>query len=87
MSSPDSPSSTSQTRHVHFPDSYAPSSLSLRLKLGPREKPTMILRISVYFEAGKLPKIKVRTRKARDKDRGRHKRTRLAREEAKNERQ
>lgn len=69
-------SSSSSSRRVHFTDTYSPSSLSLRLKLGPKEQPTMILRISVYFEAGKLPKIKVKTRKAKEKDRGRERRRR-----------
>lgn len=58
-------------RHVHFADDFAPSSLSLRLKLGPRNKPTMVLKISVYFEHGKLPRIKVRTRKPKERERER----------------
>jgi hypothetical protein len=58
-------------RRVRFADDYAPSSLSLRIKLGPKDNPKMVLKISIYFENGKLPRIKVRTKKPRD-DHRRH---------------
>ena len=66
-------------RHVHFAEEFAPSSLSLRLTLGPRERPTMHIRISVSFEHGRLPRIKVRTRKPSEEEqrgRGRKRRRR-----------
>jgi hypothetical protein len=56
-------------RRVHFADDYAPSSLSLRMKLGPKDNPRMVLKISIYFENGKLPRIKVRTKKPREERR------------------
>lgn len=67
-------------KRVHFADTYTPSSLSLRLKLGPKEKPTMVLKISIHFENGKLPRIKVKTKKA-DESRPRSRRQR-SREQA-----
>lgn len=56
-------------RRVHFADDYAPSSLSLRLKLGPKEHPAMVLKIIIEFEMGKLPRIRVRTKKPREERR------------------
>lgn len=65
------PSANNDSRHVHFQDSYTPSALSLRLKLGPRDRPTMILKISVYFEPGRMPRVKVKTSKPRERRRRR----------------
>ena len=66
-------------RHVHFAaadtdDPFVPSSLSLHLKLGPAHRPTVVLKISVYFEHGRLPRIKVRTSKPREEGRRRRRR-------------
>ncbi|GAB1731373.1 hypothetical protein NU195Hw_Modified_308t1 [Hortaea werneckii] len=61
------PSTTTNGRRVHFIDDHTPSSLSLRLKFGPRHRPSMVLKISVYFEPGKMPRVKVRTKKPRDR--------------------
>jgi hypothetical protein len=58
-------------RRVSFADDYAPSSLSLRIKLGPKDNPKMVLKISIYFENGRLPRIKIRTKKPQD-ERRRH---------------
>jgi hypothetical protein len=66
MSTPDA-----QPRRVHFPDTYHPSSLSLRLTLGPKDNPTMVVRISVYFEYGRMPRIKIRTKKPSEKSKKR----------------
>lgn len=54
---------------MRFADDYAPSVLSLRLKLGPRQRPTMVLKISIYFEHGRLPRVKVKTKKPRERRR------------------
>jgi len=62
----DDTSNTPKPRRVHFVDDFTPSSLSLNLKLGPASRPTVVLKISVYFQHGRLPRIKVRTRKTRD---------------------
>lgn len=44
-------------------DLFAPSGLSLRLKLGPAGNPTLIIKISISFSKGRLPRIRVRSRK------------------------
>jgi len=61
------PSEAREARHVHFSDTYHPSSLSLRLTLGPRDNPTMVVRISIHFESGRMPRIKIRTKKPKEK--------------------
>ncbi|TKA26477.1 hypothetical protein B0A50_05314 [Salinomyces thailandicus] len=68
-SSPATLASNNQGRRVRFADDYAPSVLSLRLKLGPRQRPTMVLKISIYFEHGRLPRVKVKTKKPRERRR------------------
>ena len=70
------PTLTMDHRRVHFADDYSPSSLSLRLKLGPKDKPTMVLKISIHFENGKLPRIRVRTRKPEDSTQRRRRKSR-----------
>lgn len=60
-------------RHVHFPDSFSPSSFSMKIKLGPRDHPTSVITISIRFEPGRFPRIKFRTKKPRD---GHHRRRR-----------
>ncbi|KAF2765412.1 hypothetical protein EJ03DRAFT_208563 [Teratosphaeria nubilosa] len=59
-------------RRVHFPDGFTPhedpfqpSSLELRLNLGPPGRVSLVVKIEVIFENGRLPKIKVRTKKPR----------------------
>jgi hypothetical protein len=70
------PTLTMNHRQVHFADNYSPSSLSLRLKLGPKDKPTMVLKISIHFENGKLPRIRVQTKKPEDTTLRRRRRSR-----------
>lgn len=55
---------TSRNRHVHFPDSFSPSEFSIRIKLGPREHPSSIIKISIEFEPGRFPRVRVRTKGA-----------------------
>jgi len=52
-----------RNKHVHFPDSFSPSSFSIRIKLGPRDYPSSIVKISIEFEPGRFPRIKVRSKK------------------------
>ncbi|KAM3418322.1 hypothetical protein BST61_g4321 [Cercospora zeina] len=62
---PSNPTPSNPTnKHVHFSNDtdYNPSSLSLKIKLGPRSAPTSEIKISVSFEQGKLPRVKVKTR-------------------------
>ncbi|KAK4546782.1 hypothetical protein LTR36_001514 [Oleoguttula mirabilis] len=70
-----------QRRHVHFAEDFAPSALSLRLKFGPRARPTMVLKISIYFEHGKLPRIRVKTKRPGEGNEGDGRRRRRARRE------
>lgn len=58
-------------KHVHFADEFTPSALTLRLKLGPRDRPTVVVKITVDFEAGRLPRIRVKTKKPKEKRRRR----------------
>lgn len=51
-------------RHVHFPDTFTPSSFSMRIKLGPRENPSSVIKISIHFEPGRFPRVKFRTKRA-----------------------
>jgi hypothetical protein len=55
---------TSRNRHVHFPDSFSPSEFSIRIKLGPRDHPSSIIKISIEFEPGRFPRVRVRTKGA-----------------------
>lgn len=60
-------SGTSNSRkHVRFEEDYRPSAFQLKIKLGPRDRPTAEVKISVYFEKGSLPRIKVKTKKPRE---------------------
>lgn len=65
-------SGTSSRKHVRFADDYRPSALQLKIKLGSRERPCQV-KISVYFEQGKLPRIKVKTKMPKEHT---HKRSR-----------
>ncbi|KXT17716.1 hypothetical protein AC579_3598 [Pseudocercospora musae] len=58
-------------RHVHFADDLTPSALTLRIKLGPNTRPTAVIKISIYFEAGLLPRIRVKTKRPKDRRRRR----------------
>ncbi|KAF2721912.1 hypothetical protein K431DRAFT_303001 [Polychaeton citri CBS 116435] len=57
--------SGSNSKSLRFSDTYSPSSLQLRLKLGPSESPSMILKISITFEPGRLPRVRIRTKRPR----------------------
>nr|POE80917.1 hypothetical protein CFP56_56990 [Quercus suber] len=48
-------------------DDYILSSFTMRLKFGPSESPTLIIKISLTFERGMLPKVKVRSRRPRQR--------------------
>jgi hypothetical protein len=67
--SPPDPDTTSRNRHVHFPDSFSPSSFSIRIKLGPREHPSSVIKISIEFEPGRFPRVRVRTKGAGGEER------------------
>ncbi|PIB02330.1 hypothetical protein CB0940_00272 [Cercospora beticola] len=62
-------------KHVHFDTDYRPSALSLKIKLGPRSNPTSEIKISVYFEEGKLPRVKVKTKRPKEQPHRKRKRT------------
>lgn len=68
-------SGTSSRKHVRFEDDYRPSALQLKIKLGPRDRPTCEVKISVYFEEGRLPRIKVKTKKPRENTHKRRRRS------------
>lgn len=59
------PSGTS-SRKVRFEDDYRPSALQLKISLGPKDRPTCEVKISVHFEEGRLPRIKVKTKRPRE---------------------
>jgi hypothetical protein len=75
----DSNSRHSKRKRVHFSpspspssvdsdqDAFRPSDLTLRLTLGPSERPTMVLKIMMFFERGRLPRIRVKTKKPRER--------------------
>ena len=63
-------SSAPRNKHVHFPDSFSPSSFTIRIQLGPRENPSSIVKISVEFEPGRFPRVKVRSRKVGEEEEG-----------------
>nr|POF11611.1 dynactin subunit 5 [Quercus suber] len=44
-------------------DDFGLSSLTLRLKFGPSGSPKLVIKISMRFERGKLPQVKVRSRR------------------------
>jgi hypothetical protein len=54
----------SRNKHVHFPDSFSPSEFSIRIKLGPRDHPSSVIKISIEFEPGRFPRVRVRTKGA-----------------------
>ncbi|KAM0719740.1 hypothetical protein Q7P37_003873 [Cladosporium fusiforme] len=63
-----------RNRHVHFPDTFTPSSFSMRIKLGPRDSPSNVIKISISFEPGRFPRIKVRTKRPGESRRRRRRR-------------
>src|ERR1700712_5752080 len=63
-----------RNKHVHFPDSFTPSSFSIRIKLGPSHSPSSVIKISVEFEPGRMPRVYVRTKKASESRRRRRRR-------------
>ena len=70
---PQSPAMTSRSerrRNAAWSDLYRPSVLKLRLKLGPEQRPSMVLEIAVYFAKGQLPHIKVRAKWSPDRGDG-----------------
>jgi hypothetical protein len=69
--------SSRKPKHVHFDDNtdYRPSALQLKIKLGPRSNPTSEIKISVYFEEGKLPRVKVKTKRPKEQPHRKRKRT------------
>ena len=54
-------------RHVHFQDDFSPSAFQLKMVLGPHGRPTLIIKIMIDFEPGRMPKIRVRTKRPREK--------------------
>lgn len=72
---PDDPSN-SKRRRVHFPDTFSPSSFSIRIYLGPRDNPSSVIKISVEFEPGRFPRVTVRSKKPDDERRRRRRRRR-----------
>ena len=70
------PDPEGRNKHVHFPDSFTPSSFSMHIKLGPRENPSSIIKISIRFEPGRFPKIKFRTKKPHEEAHRRRRRRR-----------
>jgi len=69
-SPPNPADDTPRNRHVHFPDSFSPSSFSIRIKLGPRDHPSSIIKISIEFEPGHFPRVRVRTKGAGGEESG-----------------
>lgn len=70
---PDDPANSTRKR-VHFPDTFTPSSFTMRIKLGPPHNPTSVIKISIEFEPGRFPRIKFRTKKPGEERRRRRRR-------------
>ena len=69
-------------KHVHFRDDFAPSVVSLRFTLGPKERPNAVIKISVVFEQGRLPSIQVQIRRRKERRRPRREEDRKERRRA-----
>lgn len=54
-------------KSVHFADDYSPSSIKAKIVCGPKENPTLVIRVKLTFQTGKRPTLKVKFDRPREK--------------------